>query len=288
MRRRTIAASIAISLVVAACGSSHHSAGDLAGVSGASTTTARSTDPVSTTPTHPDPRRPPTPVVAKAKTRTRTATTPTHPDPKRPPTPVVAKAKTRTRTATTPTHPDPKRPPTHVVAKAKMKTATTPTHSDPKPSTHKTATHTTTKASTATTPTKAKPTPTVTTIHYTTVNSTTPVGSADAVPPPDPASAPVPTGADPSGPSSPISCLASAGLADARMWESGSWTATDTSQHLPIYIDGPFADHNAAVIDGDSLTPVEYVIAAGDYVIQTTLTNKSPSVLTTVAQCIEG
>ncbi len=79
-----------------------------------------------------------------------------------------------------------------------------------------------------------------------------------------------------------------AGLADAHLWEANSWQATDSSQQKPVFIDGPFANHAAAVTDANSLTSVEYVIAAGDYVVQTVLTNKSPDVLTTVAQCLEG
>jgi hypothetical protein len=279
MRPRTIAGSVALALLLAACGASQHKSTDLARVSGTGTTSTK-TD--AQAPTRTGPKRAPKHVVAK----TTTATTATRTDPTRAPKRVVVKMKPKTTTATTPTRTDPSRAPKRVVVKMKPKTttATTPTRTDPK----RPPTHTTTKPSAPTKTTKTTPTPTVTTPHYTTVNSTTPVGSPNSVPPPDPYSAPAPTGADPTGPNSPMSCLNTTGLANAHMWQSGSWTATDTSQNEPVFIDGPFASHSAAVIDGNSLTPVEYVIAAGNYVVQTTLTNKSPDVLTPIAKCIEG
>jgi hypothetical protein len=82
--------------------------------------------------------------------------------------------------------------------------------------------------------------------------------------------------------------MTAAGLAGAHLWQPGSWTATDSAVNKPVFIDGPFASHQAAVADAESLTPVEYVIAAGDYVVQTVLTNPSPGVLTPVAKCLEG
>jgi hypothetical protein len=289
MNRKTIVASLAAALVLAGCGASHHSASDLASASTDTSTvhaakaetlttpTVRSHRKRSDTPTVTKTETPTTPALRShrkrlqrptvTKTKTKKSTTRTVPShAKRSHAPTVTKTKTKT-TPTLPTRP--KRSHKHVVTKPTPKTRTTPTHTQ-------------TKTKTSTTDTQTA------TTRYTTVNSTTPVGSPDAVPPPVTGAAPVPTAATPTGPTSPSSCMNTAGLADVHEWESGSWEGTDSTQHLPVYIDGPFANHNAAVVDGDSLTPVEYVVAAGDYVVQTTLTNKSPDVLTTLAQCIEG
>ena len=93
-------------------------------------------------------------------------------------------------------------------------------------------------------------------------------------------------------PAPPIRCLKSAGLVHARPGsEQGTWEANAPGSQLDdhnstVLVDGPYGGNAAAQQSAQSLQGVEYAVAGGVWVAQTTVRSQLDATVNKVARCL--